>query len=138
MKASKLFERTYNLCQKWHLREFTRLEALVDFSNEFSELIEAIVKRETKEEIGHEWGDVIFTIIRHHKGEDVGIIRKSIFFLLPKKHWLDKKLDILDARHDWWMKKHNIHAIRNYANLEKRQKIIDRHNGVIPKNTWIK
>lgn len=137
-KANRLFQKTYARCQKWQCRQFSLLEKFRDFFDESVEFFEAILMGKSKEEIGLEYGDVLFALTRHAKNEKISWFRKSIFLLMPQKHWLEKKSIVFDERYKWWMENHGMHSIRNYKNKEKRKMLIDRKNGKIAKDTWIK
>ena len=135
--SQKLLSKTRRYCEEWELRPFTKQEKLRDFAEESYELIEAIAKLKGKEEIQHEYGDILFTLIRQSKDEENRKVGPMLYHLLPFKKMLDIKLKMLDDRNEWWLKNHGFKSIRNYKNPEKRAKIIARHNGKIP-NQWIR
>ncbi|MBU1119078.1 hypothetical protein KKH43_04315 [Patescibacteria group bacterium] len=135
---SDLFDETYRLCQEWQCRPFTVKQKFRDFFDEFLEFLEAVVTVKGKKEVGLEYGDVIFTIARHGRGEPIHTWRKLAFNLFPWKFWLKRKLKVFNERHDWWMTHHGFHSIRNYKNPVKRQKIIDRNKYGKNKGVWIK
>lgn len=138
MHSKALFEKTYSLCQKWNLRQFSILEKGKDFKDELFELVHSILVRKSREEIGLEYGDVIFSLVRHAHGEKKRSLRKYVLFLVPGKKWLERKLEVFDTRHTWWMDMHGFHCIRNNKNPQKTKMILDRHKGLIAKNIWIR
>ena len=138
MFSNALFEKTYALCQKWHLRQFSFREKARDFLDELFELAHSIIMRKPRREVGLEYGDLIFTLVRHARGEKRRFCRRYILYIVPGKKWLERKLEIFEKRHTWWLKNHHFHSIRNNKNPQKVQKILDRQRGVIPRNTWIK
>lgn len=135
--SKKLYEIVQKKCAEWDLRTFSMKEKLQDTGGEAFELFEAIAKRKNVSEIGLEYGDVLFTLIRSGKNENRSVFVRYFFYTLPGKRWLERKLKILDKRFEWWMKNYHMKSIRNYKNPEKRKKLIERHYKGKYKNTWI-
>lgn len=125
--SKKLFEQVYQNCQKWHLRPFTFKERCKDFSGEFTEFFEAVFHGQSLKEIKLEYADIIFSFGRHGLKEKPRFISRLIFNLLPFKKTLILKMKIYDERHDWWLKNHGFHSIRNYHDPHKRARIIKIH-----------
>ncbi|MBU1167826.1 hypothetical protein KKC60_05505 [Patescibacteria group bacterium] len=134
----EIFETTYRLCQDWELRKFSLRERLRDTRDETWEMIEAIIQKKRSEEIGMEYGDVLFTIIRHGQKERIRLFSRVIFYFMPKKICLQRKLKVFQERDIWWMRHYGFHCIRNYHNKEKREKIIRRHEEGREGQEWIK
>lgn len=136
--SSNLYQLVREHCVKWELRTFSKKEKIKDFQNEFFEFIQAIFSGKSKNEIGYEYGDVLFTIIRSGNNEKRSRLVRYFFYLFPQKIWLERKLKILDDRFKWWMKNYQMKSIRNYKNEKKRRMLVERHFEGKHKDIWIR